>query len=78
LVHREVKPSDILVAEDDFAYLIDFGGEAALTKHGRAAGPLPSYVRSQAAGGPDRAAARRALTTGCTSDCHASAHSSVP
>jgi serine/threonine protein kinase len=25
LVHRDVKPSNILVAEDDFAYLIDFG-----------------------------------------------------
>ena len=25
LVHRDVKPSNILVADDDFAYLIDFG-----------------------------------------------------
>src|ERR1700724_2056976 len=25
LVHRDVKPSNMLVAEDDFAYLIDFG-----------------------------------------------------
>src|ERR1700753_537002 len=36
LVHRDVKPSNILVAEDDFAYLIDFGiarvvGQTALT-----------------------------------------------
>ncbi|MGK2880568.1 MAG: serine/threonine-protein kinase [Mycobacterium sp.] len=39
LVHRDVKPSNILVAEDDFAYLIDFGiaratGETGLTGTG--------------------------------------------
>jgi serine/threonine protein kinase len=36
LVHRDVKPSNILVSEDDFAYLIDFGiaraaGQSGLT-----------------------------------------------
>ncbi|MDT5350228.1 MAG: hypothetical protein QOH91_3515, partial [Mycobacterium sp.] len=36
LVHRDVKPSNILVCEDDFAYLIDFGiaraaGQSGLT-----------------------------------------------
>jgi serine/threonine protein kinase len=39
LVHRDVKPSNILVAQDDFAYLIDFGiaratGDNALTDTG--------------------------------------------
>jgi serine/threonine-protein kinase len=43
LVHRDVKPSNILVAEDDFAYLIDFGiarttGEASLTHSGKVLG----------------------------------------
>src|SRR5271156_5142303 len=43
LVHRDVKPSNILVAEDDFAYLIDFGiaraaGETALTNTGATIG----------------------------------------
>ncbi len=43
LVHRDVKPSNILVADDDFAYLIDFGiaraaGEAGLTSTGATIG----------------------------------------
>jgi serine/threonine protein kinase len=45
LVHRDVKPSNILVAEDDFAYLIDFGiaraaEESRLTSTGEAVGTL--------------------------------------
>jgi serine/threonine-protein kinase len=43
LVHRDVKPHNILVAEDDFAYLIDFGiaraaGETGLTSAGATIG----------------------------------------
>ena len=46
LVHRDVKPSNILVAEDDFAYLIDFGiargvGETGLTGTGNVVGTFP-------------------------------------
>lgn len=43
LVHRDVKPDNILLADDDFAYLVDFGlaqavGDSRLTSTGSAVG----------------------------------------
>lgn len=55
LVHRDVKPSNILVAERDFVYLIDFGiaraaGDTAMTGTGHTVGTL-AYMAPERFGG---------------------------
>lgn len=57
LIHRDVKPSNIMIGPDDFAYLIDFGiaqavGESRLTQAGEALGTLDYMAPERFDGDP--------------------------
>ncbi|BBY28061.1 bifunctional serine/threonine-protein kinase/transporter substrate-binding domain-containing protein [Mycolicibacterium sediminis] len=57
LIHRDVKPSNILLTAGEFAYLIDFGlartaGEAGMTTAGNTLGTLGYMAPERFEGGP--------------------------
>ncbi|MDQ4118202.1 MAG: protein kinase [Actinomycetota bacterium] len=72
LVHRDVKPSNILVTRNDFAYLVDFGiaravgDEDRMTTTGSAIGTAAYMAPERFDGGPpDRRCGRRSGRRAC-------------
>jgi serine/threonine protein kinase len=56
LVHRDIKPDNVLLTPDDFAYLVDFGiahlgGESGLTSAGSAIGSVAYMAPERFTGG---------------------------
>src|SRR6201999_1031009 len=56
LVHRDVKPENVLLTQNDFAYLVDFGiahlgGESGLTSAGAAIGSCAYMAPERFTGG---------------------------
>jgi serine/threonine protein kinase len=57
LVHRDIKPDNVLLTADDFAYLVDFGiahlgGDTGLTSAGSAIGSLAYMAPERFTGSP--------------------------
>lgn len=69
IVHRDVKPANILLTDGDFAYLVDFGlanadGDTRLTRSGTAVGTL-AYMAPERFSGEDAGVAGDVYALAC-------------